>query len=142
MATYTVTAVSDQVRDWSTQKGAAWKSYRVTLRNAEGREKAGVELARIASAPKPEAGQTVEGEVKQTDYGPKLFEPRKAAGGGGFRDSPETRRSIAMQSSVTRAVEIVRLAADTNSTPDVIARTVESVARDIYALVQNAEKGA
>jgi len=87
--TYTVTQVNDTVRDWNTQGGTAWKSYRVTLRNKDGRELGNVEISRPATAAKPEVGQTVEGTVdRAAKFGPKLQEPRKGGAGGGRAKPP------------------------------------------------------
>lgn len=147
MNTYTVLQVSDQVRQWQTKAGAPWKSYRVTLKNAAGAELGNVEISRAASAPAPAVGEQVEGEVdKSGQYGPKLQEPRRSGGGGGGRaKSPEERRSIAMQSSATRGVEVVRIAVDAGlwkpESPEAVTDAALKVAGRFYERVLEAEKG-
>lgn len=148
MNTYQVTAVGDSVREWSTRNGAAYKSYRVTLRNKDGRELENVEVSRNASAPKPAVGESLEGDVDRSgQYGPKLQEPRRQ-GGGGFNRSktPEERRSIAMQSSAARGVDVVRIAVDAGlwkpESPDAVAEAAVKVADKFFQLVQKAEAGA
>jgi hypothetical protein len=112
MPAYTILAVSDQVRDWNTKKGDPWKSYRVTLRNEQGAEKANVEISRAASDPAPKVNEVVEGTVENREqYGPKLNTPRRGAGGGGGwkPKPPEERRSIAMQHAQKCAVTILQI---------------------------------
>ena len=152
MPTYTVTAVSDQVRPWSYSNGTAMKSYRVTLRNESGKEKDNVEWSKPADAAPPKPGDTTpEGSSvdPSAPYGPKLVVPKRggAAGrGGGFRDSPETRRSIAMQNSNAHAVEIVRIAIQAElwapANPDVITDTALKIAEKFYRQVMDAEAGS
>jgi hypothetical protein len=139
---YTITAVNDQVRDWQSQQGGPMKGYRVTLRNADGREMANVEWSRKANSPAPQVGQTVDGTVDTSgQYGPKFKAAMAGGGGGGFSrsKSPEERRSIAMQASQKVAVEIVRM----NAPPDVSAVTDEvlRVAQSLFQQVQRAEAG-
>lgn len=146
MNTYVITEVSDRVRDWSTRNGAAWKSYRVTLRNKDGRELGNVEISRVATAPPPKTGETVEGTVEQGGaHGPKLQEPRRG-GGGGRAKPPEERRSIAMQSSNQRGVEVVRIAVDAGlwkpETPEAVTAAALKVADEFFARVMKAEAGA
>lgn len=142
---YTITEVGDSVREWTSQKGAPFKSYRVTLRNTEGRELANVEVSRPATSPKPEAGQTVEGTVDTSgQYGPKLKEPRP--GGGGLRSKPpEERRSIAMQHAQKCAVTVLDLAATHGefkpASVNDLAQQVKVVAGVLFAQVMEAESG-
>lgn len=146
--TYTIVDVRDSARNWQTQKGAEMRSYRVKLRNKDGRELDNVEVARVAHAPKPEAGQTLEGTVDTSgQYGPKFKEARQGAGGGGFRSKPpEERRSIAMQSSCVRGVELVRIAVEHGVwKPETTADLQEAAlafADKFYERVQKAEAGA
>ena len=147
MNTYTVTAVNEQVRTWNTKAGAAMKSYRVTLRNKDGRELGNVELSRNATAPAPTVGENVEGTVdKSGQYGPKLQEPRKQGGGFSRAKTPEERRSIAMQSSLQRGVDAVRIAVDAKVfTPGDEADITNAAIRaadKFYARVIAAEKDA
>lgn len=149
MPTYTVSAVGDNVRDWSFKNGTPMKAYRVTLRNDAGRELANVEWSKGASEPAPKVGDTTpaEASVDQSgSYGPKLILPKRKGGGGGFKDSPETRRSIAMQSSTARAVEMVRITVDVGlwrpETPDDVVNAALALADKVYAKVMKAEAGA
>lgn len=147
MNTYTVTAVGDTVKDWQSKSGAAYKSYRVTLRNKDGRELPNVELSRNASAPRPEAGQAVEGTVDQSgQYGPKFKEDRKGGGGFNRAKSPEERRSIAMQSSLARAVDVVRIAVDAGvfkpEGPDSLVDAVLAASDRCFERVMKAEAGS
>lgn len=117
MPTYTVVAVSDNVRDWSSTKGGPMKGYRVTLRNADGREMENVEWSRKATTPAPEAGLKVEGTVDTSGpYGAKFKQAQQGGGfGGGGRGprDPAERRSIEMQASQKVAVDAARLAIET-----------------------------
>jgi hypothetical protein len=126
MPQYAVVAVSEQVRDWNTKAGAAWKSYRVTLRNEHGIEKQNVEISRAATDPAPKPGEVVEGTVENREqYGPKLNTPRKfgAGGGGGWKPKPpEERRSIAMQHAQKCAASVLAVAPQTLD-----GRTVQQV---------------
>jgi hypothetical protein len=115
MATYTVTQVSDGVRDWQTKAGVPWKSYRVALRNADGRELGNVEWSRPASEPTPKLGEATPADATvdtKAEYGPKLVLPKKGGGGGGGwkPKPPEERRSIAMQHAQKCAVTILQAA--------------------------------
>lgn len=114
MATYTITAVSDNVRDWSSSKGGTMKAYRVVMRDQAGNETQNVEWSRKESSPPPTVGQQVEGDIDvAAQYGPKFKQANTAGGGGGYRGKPvEERRSIAMQHAQKCAVDVVRLAAD------------------------------
>lgn len=148
MPVYTITAVGDQVRDWDATKGGPMKSYRVTLRNAEGNELANVEWARKATSPKPEVGQSVDGDVDTSgQYGPKL-KLAQQAGGGGFSRSkpPEERRSIAMQHAQKCAVTILEVAAAHGdykppNAGDVVGQ-VKTLAAALFQQVMEAEAGS
>ena len=146
MGAYTVVSVEDKVREWATRNGAPWKSYRVTLRNSNGDEMASVEISRNATAPAPQTGESVEGNLKKTDYGPKLEEPRKGGGGFGRAKSPEERRSIAMQSSNQRGVEVVQIAATAGAFQpkdlDEVVKAATIAADAFYQRVLKAEAGA
>jgi hypothetical protein len=106
MAAYTVIAVEEQTRDW----GDDMREYRVTLQNADGREKAGIKLNRKRTAPKPAAGEKLEiVDISDKGFGLVAKEARKPGGGGGGwkPEPPEKRRSIAMQHAQKCAVEIL-----------------------------------
>jgi hypothetical protein len=123
MPSYTITAVSDTVRDWSTKAGVPWKSYRVTLRNEAGAEKTNVEDSRAATDAPPKVGEVVEGTVENREqFGPKLNRPRKGfgGGGGGWKPKPpEERRSIAMQHAQKCAASVLAVAPHTIDGRDV-----------------------
>ena len=149
MPSYTIAAVSPEVRDWSSQKGGPMRSYRVTLRNAQGQELANVEWARKQSSPPPAVGQTVEGDVDTSgQYGPKFKALQQGGGGGGGggggrpRD-PAERRSIAMQASQKVAVDAVKAVVDAKlwspTDPQQFATALMAVADRLYLRVQDAE---
>lgn len=121
MPVYTITAVGDQVRDWDATKGGPMKSYRVTLRNAEGNELANVEWARKATSPKPEVGQSVDGDVDTSgQYGPKLKlaqQQQGGRGGGGGGRSPEESRRIVRQHSQNMALKYAALRLEDGDLP-------------------------
>jgi hypothetical protein len=97
----------------------------------------------------PQPASTLDGDVEDGPYGKKFKKAAPAfGGGGGFRQKdPAERRSIAMQSSLTRAVEVVRLAHDLGWKPDgekpvsALADAVAVVARKFYKQVLDAEAG-
>jgi hypothetical protein len=145
---YTITAVSDQVRDWNTKKGDPWKSYRVTLRNERGDEKPNVEVSRAASDDAPKVNEVVDGTVENREqYGPKLNTPRRGGGGGGWKPKPpEERRSIAMQHAQKCAVTILEVAAAHGDYKPPSAHDVANhatvIAGFLFSQVIDAEKGA
>lgn len=147
MPTYTITAVDANVREWQSQQGGPMRSYKMTLRNADGRELAGVEWSRKPTSPPPRPGEQVEGDVDTSgQYGPKFKAAQRVppAGGGGLRPrDPAERRSIAMQSSIRAAVDILKLAAEHGdyrppSAGDV-ASQVKQVAASLFHHVMDAE---
>lgn len=149
MPTYTITAVSPTARDWNSTQGGPMKAYRVTLRNAEGREMPNVEWSRKATSPAPTAGQEIDANVDTSGtHGPKLKLIPKATftggGGGGRPRDPAERHSIEMQSSLTRGVETVRIAIDAGvfkpaNVADV-AGHVLLVAHDYFQRIQEVAK--
>lgn len=149
MPAYTITAVADKTRDWNSNRDGAMKSYRVTLRNDRGAEMPNVEVSYKATDPVPQPGQLLNDVTVDTSgsYGPKVVFPRKfGAGGGGGRAKPvEERRSIAMQSSNQRGVDIVRLAVEAgwkcNNIDELTAQALR-VADAFFQRVMKAEAGS
>jgi len=149
MPTYTVTLVSDQVRDWNSTKGGPMKGYRVDLQDASGQVVRNCEWSRKPESPAPQVGQSVEGDIDlEAQYGPKFKLAQSAGfGGGGSRARPpEERRSIAMQHAQKCAVTILEVAAAHGeyhppSAGDVAAQ-VKLVAATLFKQVQEAEGGA
>jgi hypothetical protein len=94
---YTVTAVSDNVRQWTAKQGGPMNSYRVNLKDAQGVETQNVEWARKVTSDPPTVGETVEGNIDNTDYGLKLkpaFSPGGGGGGGPRGKSPQESAAI------------------------------------------------
>lgn len=96
----------------------------------------------------PDAGSRIEGELEPSQFGLKFKKAKGAGGGfrGGGGKSPEERRSIAMQSSAARAVEIVRIAVDAGlwkpETPEAVTTAALRVADRVFDRVQKAEAGS
>jgi hypothetical protein len=118
MPAHTITAVSPNVREWTSQKGGPMKSYRVHLKAQDGTVTENVEWARKADSPAPTVDQQIDCTIDPrpgNDYGPKLALEQKGGfggGGGGWKPKPpEERRSIAMQHAQKCAVTLLELAA-------------------------------
>lgn len=107
MPVYEITAVTGDPRPWGTDM----VGYRVTLRNADGRELANVDVSRKNSAPAPRVGEKVDGEVDTSgQYGPKLKATRRGGGGGGPRGKdPQERSEIRRQHSHSMALRWAEL---------------------------------
>jgi hypothetical protein len=107
MAAYTILAVEEQTRDW----GDDMREYRVTLKNADGREKGGIKLNRKRTAPAPKPADVLEiVDISDKGFGLVAKEARKPGGGGGGGwkpKPPEERRSIAMQHAQKCAVSLI-----------------------------------
>jgi hypothetical protein len=146
MANYRVTAVSDRVRDWASEKGGLMRSYRVTLADeATGETIGNCEWARKVSSPPPAVGESVEGDVDHSgQYGPKFKAAARPAGGGGGRPrDPAERRSIAMQHAQKCAVTVLEVAAAHGdykppNASDVVNQ-VKTVAAALFKQVADAE---
>lgn len=111
---YTITAVSDQVRQWASEKAGPMNSYRVTLKDTAGVDTPNVELAQKAATPAPQVGQALDGNLDQTPYGlkfKKAFNGAGGGGGGGRPKSPEEQAQIAASVALKWAVEAVEQAA-------------------------------
>lgn len=67
-------------------------------------DKAG-EMSQKADTPAPKAGDVLEGEITQTNYGPKFKKASKGGFGGGWKQDPETRKEIMRQNALTNAVQ-------------------------------------
>jgi hypothetical protein len=146
MAAYTVTAVEEQTRDW----GDDMREHRVTLRNADGREKGPIKLNRKRTATKPNPGDVLEiVDISDKGFGLVAKEARKPGGGGGGGwkpKPPEERRSIAMQSSGARGAEIVCALITSGAwkpdSADMAADAALKIASRFFEQVQKAEAGS
>lgn len=126
------------------------KAYRMALKTEEDTELLNVEWSRKPGSPPPTVGQALSGTLDSSGpFGPK-FKPEQAAGGfgkpgGGGRDTPETRRSIAMQHAQKCAVTILDVAASHGEyrPPNAgdVAHQVKAVAAILFEQVQQAEGG-
>lgn len=104
MPTFTVGAVSPQVRDWSSKDGNQFKEYKVHLRDGDTLHTA-VSWSRKASSPAPEKGQVLEGNLEETQFGKKFKATPKAFGGGGARGrDPKERAEIRRQNAHSQAL--------------------------------------
>jgi hypothetical protein len=145
---YTITEVSPQVRDWSSNAGGPMKGYRVSLQNGQGQVMANVEWSRKATSPPPTVGQQVEGDVDTSgQYGPKFKAAQSGGygggGGGGRPRDPAERRSIAMQHAQKCAVSVLEVAAAHGDyvPPNAgdVATHVKTIARLLWLQVKDAE---
>lgn len=84
MSEYKIQAVSTETRQYDTKFGPMI-SYKLKL---EGHDTP-VELGQKSTTPAPQEGQTLNGHIEETQYGPK-FKKEQAfgGGGGGFTQSP------------------------------------------------------
>jgi hypothetical protein len=109
---YTITAVSDQVRQWASEKAGPMNSYRVNLTDSAGVESHNVELAQKAATPAPTVGQSLEGNLDNTQYGLKFKKAftAGAGGGGGRPKDPAERAAIAASVALREGREAVEQA--------------------------------
>lgn len=140
MPSYTVVAVEEQTRDW----GDDMREHRVTLKNADGREKGPIKINRKRTAPAPAVGNVLEiVDISDKGFGLVAKEAKKGGGGGGGwkPKPPEERRSIAMQHAQKCAVEILKTSGDPTITRDgtVNVDTVVDVAWVLFRQVLAAE---
>jgi hypothetical protein len=113
---YTITAVSDQVRQWNSTKGGPMNSYRVHLKAPDGEVVQNVELSQKNTSPIPTVGQQLEGNVDQGQYGLKFRKafggPAGGGGGGGYKGkTPSEQASIAASVALDKALIAVEQAA-------------------------------
>lgn len=80
-ATYTVTDVVGEPREWQSKHGGTFLSYRVALKDVEGV----VELSQKPETPAPKAGDLLAGEIlpAQGSFPPKFRKEKRDFGGGG-----------------------------------------------------------
>ncbi|HEX6024385.1 MAG TPA: hypothetical protein VFZ00_20520 [Solirubrobacter sp.] len=114
MPAYEIVQVGENPRTWHATQGGEMRAYRLTLRNADGREMQNVEWSRKVTSPAPTVGQKVEGTVDTSgSHGPKFkMAPTSSYSGGGKTRDPAERKAIAMQASQKVAVDAARLAID------------------------------
>lgn len=62
------------------------------------------EMSQKASTPAPKTGDTLDGTIEDTQYGPKFRKTKQAGGFGGQAYNPEREASIIRQNSLTNAV--------------------------------------
>ena len=111
MPTYTVTDVSPNVRDWSSQQGGPMKEYRVHL-NDGSQDHMNVEWSRKQSSPAPVKGQQIEGTLEDRgSHGLKL-KVAPSFGGGGFArpEDPKRAARILRQHSQDMALRTIEVA--------------------------------
>lgn len=140
MPTFTVQAASVKKQIPDSGRGA---KQVINLTLAEGDQPPVIaEWFTAATTAIPSVGSTIEGTIEPSEYGPKF---KKAGGfggggGGGRSESPETRRSIAMQHAQKCAVEALKLAAEhgpyTPPNAADVAEHVKTIAGVLYAQVQ------
>lgn len=154
-STFTVTAVSDNVREYDTDYGPK-KAYRVHLRNGDGSEHLNIEWRRNADSPAPSVGQQIEADlVDQGKYGQRLelaqrggsggvWSGTKSGGGGSkdFKADPVKQAAIAMENSHGAAIEIAKLALEQGKSSQEIEQVVTQIADRLYERVTAAMKAA
>lgn len=137
MSVYTVAAVGSEPRSWQSKYGPML-TYKITIRNAEGREMQ-CDLNQKESSAAPAVGQTLEGSVQNHEYGPRFKKVQQQPGFGGRRGgSPEERASIAMQHAQKAAVDIVRLELEHPNNSG-LAERVQERAQHLWQQVRDAE---
>lgn len=115
---YTVKAVNSS-REWESQAGGQMISYKLAL-EGDGKLVGDVELAQKKATPAPTVGQSIDGTIESTNYGPKLKKDfagggKSFGGGGGRAKDPSERRSIERQVAFKGAVELVSAIASPRS---------------------------
>jgi len=119
MPVYTITDVSSNVRDWSSQQGGPMKEYRVHLSSGDEKHM-NVEWSRKATSPAPTEGQQVEGTLEDRgSHGLKL-KVAPSFGGGGFArpEDPKRAARILRQHSQDMALRTIALALEHGMYPD------------------------
>jgi len=135
MPVYTITDVSQNVRDWNSQQGGPMKEYRVHLSSGDEKHM-NVEWSRKATSPAPTEGQQVEGTIEDRgSHGLKL-KVAPSFGGGGFArpEDPKRAARILRQHSQDMAMRalthafafgLVEPPTDPKGLFDLIARTAD-----------------
>ena len=127
MATFTVTAVDTKVRDWQSEHGTM-RAYKIKLKDAAGTEQV-AEWSRKLSSPAPEAGQTVEGEIVQGQYGARFKKTQSAGGLGPRPEDPKRAARILRQHSQDMAMRVISIAYTT-------AQLEAMEPRDLFDLIK------
>lgn len=111
MGHWTIKAINSGPREWSSKQGGQMLSYRVDLvSNDDGRLEGDVELTQKKTAPLPQVGQVLEGDIEQNgNFGLKFKKVQGggARGGGGRPRDPQERASIERQVAFKGAVDLV-----------------------------------
>lgn len=108
MPTFTISAVSPEVRDVSLDKGD-FRSYKMHLRDEQGQLHQSVEWFRKASSPAPQQGETIEGALEEGKFGQKFKQAPKQGGFGGRGRDPQERAEIRRQHAQTTALRYMEL---------------------------------
>ena len=148
MPTFKIGNVRENPREWQSQTGGPMLGYRMDMQDqSTGEVIQNVEWSRKPTSAAPTNGQEVEGTLDRSgQYGPKFkqaAQQRGGGGGGGRPRDPAERRSIAMQSSIRTAVDLLRMAAEFGEyqppSANEAAGQVRAVATSMYHLVREAE---
>lgn len=108
MPQFTVTAVSDEVREVTTGNGK-FRSFKMHLRDEQGQLHKSVEWFRKASSPAPRKDDTLDGVLEDGQFGPKFKPTPKQGGFGGRGRDPKERAEIRRQHAQTTALRYMEL---------------------------------
>lgn len=113
MPVFTITDVSTNVRDWSSERGGPMKEYRVHL-NGDGQDHMNVEWSRKATSPAPAPGQQIDGTLEDRGSHGLKFKALPSLGGGGFGrpEDPKRAARIKRMHSQEMALIAIKLAVD------------------------------
>lgn len=97
MSTFTIDSVQDYPREWNSTKGGPMLSYKINVTDEAGAKTLAVEWARKKDSPAPVVGQTLDGAIEPTDYGPKFKAAQGSFGGGGGGRQRDPKETAAIQ---------------------------------------------
>jgi len=130
MATYTIRAVSKQVRDYNGQYGPM-KSYKIALDGAGADPQEAIELSQKPDTAAPSVGQILEGTIDRSgQFGPK-FKKDFAAGktfGGSKKDEEGIKAQWAIGQAMTYCTNRLK------ATEHIDLTVVEALAKDLFAM--------
>lgn len=136
---YTVIAVSNETRPWTSQKGGPMVSYRVHLKDTAGQVSENVELSQKTATPAPQPGQLLEGNIDNGEYGLKFKKAFQQQNGPRGR-SPQESAAITRQHSqdmALRAIDlgvslgVVKKPEDGKALLDLVAGTADWFDKDV-----------
>lgn len=99
---YKITAVSYKIKNWTSQYGDM-VTYYVKL---EGEDDEAIQLNKKQESPTPEEGQTLFGDIVETEFGRRFKSQKKPFTPSGYQKSPQDKEDIARAVAIKAAVDL------------------------------------